>query len=80
MSGRSGLAPCPPAAATGLHRGSPNSLSEASGSSSALSGQTGSKKRERKVWEGFLPEPALPSTVLNGHVVAGKGLVQTEPA
>lgn len=80
VSGRSGLAPCPPAAATGLHRGSPNSLSEASGSSSALSGQTGSKKRERRVWKCFLPEPTLPSSVLSGHVGAEKGLMQTQPA
>lgn len=40
VSGRIGPALCPPAAATGQCRGSPSKSSEASGSSSALSGQT----------------------------------------
>lgn len=47
VSGRSGLAPCPPAAATRPCRGSPSNPFVPSGSSSALSGQTGSKMRER---------------------------------
>lgn len=48
VSERSGRAPCHPAAATGRCRGSPSNPSEASGSSSALSGQTGSEMRDRK--------------------------------
>ena len=77
VSRRSGPAPCCPAVAVGQSRGSPSNPSEASGGSSALSGQTGSKARERKAGKCFLPEPTLHSSTLR---MEGKGLLQTDLA